>query len=99
MSFRFFLRAARVVAVALFIALPVSARADAPPTNSGKPQPAAVGATRTPTTPDATGSDIKIGSFGANCTKTIEGALRYASGKLQLCDGSGWRNLAFEPAP
>ncbi len=107
MSFGFSLGAACVVALALFIPLPLAARADTPPTSgftgteifsNARINRAGIGVPEPQTTLDVAG-EIKPSSSGAACTETIAGALRYASGKLQLCDGTGWRNLALEPAP
>jgi len=109
MSLWFSSRALRLVALALFIALPLSARADAPPTSGytgftgieiysdARLNRAGIGIPQPQTTLDVAG-EIKPSSSGAACTATIAGALRYASGKLQLCDGTSWRNLALEPA-
>lgn len=36
------------------------------------------------------GGSVKIGSSVNACTPSIEGALRYSAGELQLCDGERW---------
>ena len=40
--------------------------------------------------------EIKIGSSGTACTAALAGALRYADTRLQLCDGTGWRNVSLD---
>lgn len=106
MSFRFFLLAARVAAFALLVGQPLTACAETPPSSDAKGgiqifmgahQHVGIEEPDPKTTLDVAG-EAKISSTGAACTTTIEGALRYASGKLQLCDGTGWRNLALESA-
>ncbi len=109
MSLAFSSRVACAVTLALFVALPLSARADAPPKSDGtrftgieiysnaRLNRAGIGVPEPQTTLDVAG-EIKPSSSGAACAATIAGALRYASGKLQLCDGNSWRNLALEPA-
>ena len=41
------------------------------------------------TTLDVTG-EVKVGNSGATCNSDSEGALRYASQSLELCNGSDW---------
>jgi hypothetical protein len=48
---------------------------------------------------DVGAGEVKIGSSGAVCTPTIEGAIRYADKKLQFCDGEGWRSLRTASTP
>jgi hypothetical protein len=43
---------------------------------------------------DAGAGEVKVGSSGADCTRAIEGAIRYADKKLQFCDGEGWRSVS-----
>ena len=57
-----------------------------------------IGTNRPVTVLDAPFGEIKPGSSGAACTAQIAGALRYAEGKLKVCDGASWRVLALEPA-
>jgi hypothetical protein len=42
--------------------------------------------------------EIKLGSTGAVCVSALAGTLRYAIGKLQFCDGAGWRNVSLDKA-
>jgi hypothetical protein len=42
--------------------------------------------------------EVKIGSTGAPCTKALAGAIRYSDTRLQLCDGTGWRNVSLDKA-
>ena len=48
---------------------------------------------------DVGAGEVKIGSSGAVCTPTIEGAIRYADKKLQFCDGEGWRSVSTASTP
>ena len=48
---------------------------------------------------DVGAGEIKIGSSGAVCTPTIEGAVRYADKKLQFCDGEAWRSVGTASTP
>jgi hypothetical protein len=48
---------------------------------------------------DVGAGEVKIGSSGAVCTPTIEGAVRYADKKLQFCDGEGWRGVSTASTP
>jgi hypothetical protein len=57
-----------------------------------------IGTNRPATVLDAPFGEIKPGTSGAACTTQIAGALRYAEGKLQVCDGASWRVVALEPA-
>jgi hypothetical protein len=41
---------------------------------------------------------IRIGSTRASCSAAYAGALRYADGKLQLCDGTSWRKISLDKA-
>jgi hypothetical protein len=45
---------------------------------------------------DVSRGEIKLGSTGAACTKTLVGTLRYAESRLQFCDGAGWRNVSLD---
>jgi hypothetical protein len=45
---------------------------------------------------DVSRGEIKLGSTGAACTKTLAGTLRYATSRLQFCDGAGWRNVSLD---
>jgi hypothetical protein len=48
------------------------------------------------TTLDVSRGEIKLGSTGAACTKTLAGTLRYAASRLQFCDGTGWRDVSLD---
>jgi hypothetical protein len=48
---------------------------------------------------DAGAGEVKVGSSGAVCTRSIEGAIRYAEKKLQFCDGAGWRSVSTASTP
>jgi hypothetical protein len=55
--------------------------------------------TKEPAAPlDVYHGEIKIGSSGAPCTAILAGAIRYADSKLQICDGTGWRNVSLDKA-
>jgi hypothetical protein len=45
-----------------------------------------------PAPADEAAGAVKVGSSGA--ARAIEGAIRYADKKLQLCDGEGWRSAS-----
>jgi hypothetical protein len=111
MSLWFSSRAARVVALALLLALPWSAHADTPPSSPAVPTgdghfmyggkylgSIGIGTDRPATVLDAPIGEIRPGSSGASCTAQIGGAIRYADAKLQVCDGANWRVLVMEPA-
>jgi hypothetical protein len=57
-----------------------------------------VGTTNPLATLDVSRGEVKIGSTGEACTATLAGTLRYAATKLQLCDGTGWRNVSLDKA-
>ncbi|WP_414464648.1 tail fiber domain-containing protein [Hyphomicrobium sp. DY-1] len=38
---------------------------------------------------------IQLGNNGAACGSGISGAMRYTSGTMQVCDGSGWTNIGL----
>ena len=57
-----------------------------------------IGTTQPAATLDVYQGEVKIGSSGAACTAALAGAIRYASTKLQLCDGAGWRNVSLDKA-
>lgn len=40
--------------------------------------------------------EIKVGSSGTACSAALAGAIRYADARLQLCDGTGWRNVSLD---
>ncbi|GLR89782.1 hypothetical protein [Bradyrhizobium iriomotense] len=42
--------------------------------------------------------ELKLGASGVGCSGKNEGALRYAAKHLQLCDGTGWRNVSLDKA-
>jgi hypothetical protein len=42
--------------------------------------------------------EIKIGSTGEACVSVLAGTLRYSINKLQLCDGTSWRNVSLDKA-
>ncbi|MGX1320753.1 putative membrane protein [Bradyrhizobium sp. USDA 377] len=42
--------------------------------------------------------ELKVGSSGVGCSGRNEGSLRYAGKHLQLCDGTGWRNVSLDKA-
>jgi hypothetical protein len=42
--------------------------------------------------------EIKIGSSGEPCVSVLAGTLRYSINKLQLCDGTSWRNVSLDKA-
>jgi hypothetical protein len=42
--------------------------------------------------------EIKIGSTGEPCVSVLAGTLRYSTSKLQLCDGTSWRNVSLDKA-
>jgi len=48
---------------------------------------------------DVGAGEVKIGSSGAVCRPSIEGAVRYANKKLQFCDGEGWRSVSTASTP
>jgi hypothetical protein len=97
----------RVFAFACLVvicAAPV-ARADQSPTNSSAGQIISDGkgrvgvGTATPlATLDVYRGEIKIGSTGEPCVSGLAGTLRYAINKLQLCDGTNWRNVSLDKA-
>jgi hypothetical protein len=57
-----------------------------------------IGTTEPQATLDVYHGEIKLGSTGAVCVSALAGTLRYAVGKLQLCDGAGWRNVSLDKA-
>jgi hypothetical protein len=57
-----------------------------------------VGTTAPLATLDVSRGEVKIGSTGAPCTKMLFGALRATDGRLQFCDGAGWRNVSLDKA-
>jgi hypothetical protein len=57
---------------------------------------AGIGTTKPLATLDVSRGEVKIGSTGAPCTAQIAGAIRYADSHLQLCDGTGWRNVSLD---
>ena len=103
-------RAARVVALTLLLALPWSAHAAAPSASPAAQvgQPAvfggeaigsvAIGTNFPVAAVDAPKGEIKPGSSGKPCTAQLGGAIRYADGKLKVCDGASWRVLVMDPA-
>jgi hypothetical protein len=42
--------------------------------------------------------ELKIGASGVGCSSKNEGSLRYRAKHLQLCDGTGWRNVSIDKA-
>ncbi|KYG64795.1 hypothetical protein AZI86_11360 [Bdellovibrio bacteriovorus] len=42
--------------------------------------------------------EVQLSSTGAVCNSTNAGALQYASGTLQLCNGTNWTSLSGAPA-
>ena len=112
MSFQLPLRVAHLAALCLIVlvaALPAQADTasgtPAVPSYEGKVLEGGenlgaigIGTNRPVTVLDAPTGEIKPGSSGAACTMQIAGALRYAAGKLQVCDGASWRVVALEPA-
>jgi hypothetical protein len=92
----------------LILSAPLIARAEDAAGNSAK-QPIGVftnddgqtivvgiGTTKPLATLDVSRGEIKLGSTGAPCTHTLAGSLRYASARLQLCDGRQWRNVSLD---
>ena len=43
--------------------------------------------------------ELRVGATDAACTAKTAGALRYAGGALQLCDGAGWKLIRTTAAP
>ena len=66
--------------------------------SDGKTGRVGVGTTTPQATLDVYQGEIKIGSTGAPCTAALAGSLRYSINKLQLCDGTGWRNVSLDKA-
>jgi len=66
--------------------------------SSGKTGRVGIGTREPAATLDVYQGEVKIGSTGAPCTKALAGAIRYADTKLQLCDGTGWRNVSLDKA-
>jgi hypothetical protein len=57
-----------------------------------------VGTAKPQATLDVYRGEIKIGSTGEPCVSVLAGTLRYAINKLQLCDGTSWRNVSLDKA-
>jgi hypothetical protein len=57
-----------------------------------------VGTATPQATLDVYRGEIKIGSTGEPCVSILAGTLRYAINKLQLCDGTSWRNVNLDKA-
>jgi hypothetical protein len=97
-----------VLFLLLMLSAPSIARADSSGANvakqpigvftndDGKTIVVGIGTTRPLTTLDVSRGEIKLGSTGAACTKTLAGTLRYAASHLQFCDGVGWRNISLD---
>ncbi len=64
----------------------------------GKSLRVGVGTTKPLTTLDVSLGELKLGSSGAACTAKIAGTLRFAETRLQLCDGTSWRNVSLDRA-
>ena len=57
-----------------------------------------VGTATPQATLDVYRGEIKIGSTGEPCVSALAGTLRYAINRLQLCDGTSWRNVSLDKA-
>jgi hypothetical protein len=66
--------------------------------SDGKTGRVGIGTMEPQATLDVYRGEIKLGSTGAVCVSTLAGALRYAAGRLQLCDGASWRNVSLDKA-
>jgi len=83
-----------------------AALAEQSPTNSfagqvlsdGKTGRVGIGTATPQATLDVYQGEIKIGATGAACVSALAGALRYSINKLQLCDGTSWRNVSLDKA-
>ena len=83
-----------------------AALADQTPTESiagqvlsdGKTGRVGIGTATPQATLDVYQGEIKIGATGAACASALAGALRYSINKLQLCDGTSWRNVSLDKA-
>ena len=97
----------RCVFVFLFIAVLCAAHPTAaeqsPPNDfagqimsDGKSGRVGVGTKQPQATLDVYRGEIKIGSTGEPCVSVLAGTLRYSINKLQLCDGTAWRNVSLD---
>ena len=57
-----------------------------------------IGTSAPAATLDVYRGEIKIGSTGVACSKTLAGTLRSENAKLQFCDGASWRNVSLDKA-
>jgi hypothetical protein len=53
-----------------------------------------IGTAQQPSAVDAGIGEVTVGSSRSACTRSIDGAVRYANKKLQFCDGEGWRSVS-----
>jgi len=88
----------------LLLSTPSIARADGTDAKSATPaidlysdsHGVGIGTMQPLVTLDVSRGEIKIGSTGAVCTHMLAGTLRYATARLQLCDGRQWRNVSLD---
>jgi hypothetical protein len=66
--------------------------------SDGKTGRVGIGTATPRATLDVYRGEIKIGSTGEPCVSVLAGTLRYSINKLQLCDGTSWRNVVLDTA-
>jgi hypothetical protein len=69
-----------------------------PVLQDGKTGRVGIGTGSPQATLDVYRGEIKIGSTGEPCVSVLAGTLRYSINKLQLCDGTSWRNVSLDKA-